>query len=145
MRYSDDERSNLPAQYDSSAEEYEDKTEETVTEEKPEGKTYDAEGVAEEDKENEDFYTLKSSKPSLIWSVISLGCAVLSILLCPFYAVSMILGAAAILCAVISSRTLGFFNKMALVGLIAGIFGFIFGSFAMVLELTGALDSIINS
>ena len=145
MRYSDEEKNILPTEYDPQAGEYEDKTAENEPEEKPAGKTYDAEGVAEEDKENEDFYTLKSGKPSLIWSVISLVSAVLSVLLCPFYVPSLVLGAVAILCAVVSSRTLGFFNKMALVGLIVGIFGFIFGGFSMVLQLTGVLDAFFKA
>jgi hypothetical protein len=144
VSYSDERTNNLPAEYDPTASEYEDKTAE-VEDEKPAGKTYDAEGVAEEDKENEDFYTLKSGKTSLVWSVISLACAVLSVLLCPFYIASIALGAVAILCAVISSRTLGFFNKMAIVGLIGGIFGFVFGSFSMIIQLTGVLDTFLNS
>ncbi|MBQ7386640.1 MAG: DUF4190 domain-containing protein [Clostridia bacterium] len=145
-RYSDEENRTLPTQYDPTVSEYEDKTFDEIDEvEESDGKTYDAEGVAEEDKESEDFYTLKEGNPSLIWSVLSLVTSVLSILLCPFYLPSMILGAVAIGCALISSRTLGFFNKMALVGLIAGIFGFIFGTFSMVLTLTGALNHLFGA
>lgn len=142
-RYYDEEASSLPTQYDPTASEYEDKTVEP--EEISDGKTYDAEGVAEEDKESEDFYTLGEGKHSLIWSVISLATAALSVLLCPFYVVSMILGAVAIGCALISSRTLGFFNKMALVGLIVGIFGFIFGTFSMILTLSGVLSQLTGA
>ena len=54
MRYSDEEKSILPTEYAAEAQEYEDKTADNEPEEKPAGKTYDAEGVAEEDKENEE-------------------------------------------------------------------------------------------
>ncbi len=141
-RYSDEELSSLPTQYDASAGEYEDKT---YDEEKRAGKTYDAEGVAEEDKESEDFYTLKSKKPNLIWSIISLVAAIASIPLAPIYAAALSLGAVAIICALISSRTLGFFNKMALCGLIVGIFGLVFGAFSMILDLTGVIDQLLTT
>ena len=125
--YNDEQANSLPVQYDATVDDVEDKT-------------FDAEGVAEEDKESEDFYTLKTKKPSLVWSLISILTSIAALVLSPLvYIAALPLAAVAIIFAIVSSRHLGFFNRMSLFGLIFGIFGAVFGVFHMVLDLTGVL------
>ena len=108
---------------------------------------YLPEGV--EDKTNDvsesrEYYALPAKSVSMIWSVISLVLAILSVLLCPLYYVGIILAVAAVVFAVVSSRKLGFFDKMSIFGLIIGIFGVIFGVFICVLDLTGLAAMMFN-
>ncbi len=95
----------------------------------------------EEKKEDsaEEYYDLPPAIRSrtLIWSVISLALGILSLLLCPFYYVSLVFAAAGVVCAIISRKNLGFFDKLAVLGIIFGIMGFVFGIFSLVASVIG--------
>ena len=92
-----------------------------------------------QDVDSEEYYSLPPAirARTLIWSVISLICGVLSILLCPFYYVSFVFAAAALVFSVVSRKNLGFFEKCAIMGIILGIMGFVFGTFSMISDLLG--------
>ena len=83
----------------------------------------------QEEAVTEEYYalppTLKSR--SLIWSVISFVCGVLSLALCPLYYISLVFAAGSIVTSLISRKNLGFFDKYAVFGLILGIMGVVFG------------------
>lgn len=90
-----------------------------------------------------EFYAVPDVSGNLLFSVLSLLSAVLSVVLFAFFYVGGIIAAvAAISLAVISSRKLGFFDRMALFGLIFGLFGLVFGIFSMVADITGILDAV---
>ena len=90
-----------------------------------------------------EFYTVPNVSGNLLWSFLSVLLAIASVVVFPFfYVVGIILAAASLILAVISSRVLGFFDRMALFGIIFGIFGLVFGIFSMILDLTGALDGL---
>lgn len=91
-----------------------------------------------------EYYSLPADRPSMIWSMLSLVLSILSVLLSPIYYVGIPLAVAAIVMAVVSSRKLGFFDKMSVVGLIIGIFGAVFGIFAVVIDVSGVLDGLIQ-
>lgn len=94
--------------------------------------------------EDEEFYAVKPESGNLLYSVLSISLAVLSVVLFAFFYVGGIIAAvAAIVFAILSSRKLGFFDRMALFGLIFGIFGLVFGVFSMVLDITGTLDGVL--
>ena len=128
-RYSDDDERLLDAA-----------TEEEVTD-----TPADEEDIVERDPLDEtEYYDLPSApeKRSRLWSVISLGCAILSVLLCAVYFVSLPFAIAAIVFAVISRRTLGYFDGLSVAGLILGVVGIVFSSFALVVDVTGVLDAL---
>ena len=90
-----------------------------------------------------EFYAVPAAVGNLLFSVLSLLCAVLSVVLFAFFYIGGIIAAvAAIALAVLSSRKLGFFDRMALFGLIFGLFGLVFGIFSMVVDITGVLDAV---
>lgn len=90
-----------------------------------------------------EFYAVPDVSGNLLFSVLSLLCAVLSVALFAFFYIGGIIAAvAAISLAVISSRKLGFFDRMALFGLIFGLFGLVFGIFSMIADITGILDAV---
>lgn len=88
---------------------------------------------------SDDFYNLPADprQRSRKWSVLSLLMSVLSVLLCSFYYVSLPMAFVGIGLALISRRTLGFFDGIALSGIIIGISGAVFGVFSMILNLSG--------
>ena len=91
-----------------------------------------------------EFYTVPSVTGNLIWSFLSVVLAIASVIIFPFvYVAGIILAALALILAVISSQVLGFFDRMALFGIIFGIFGLVFGIFSMILDITGVLDGLI--
>lgn len=92
-----------------------------------------------EKKSAEEYYELPPTirSRSLIWSVISLVAGILSILLCPFYYVSLVLALVSIGGALLARRNFGFFDNYALVGLIFGIMGIVCGIFSMCANLLG--------
>lgn len=109
-----------------------------------EDKTYEAQEQDNCDESDADeYYELPMGRRSILWSALSVFLAVLSVLFCSIYIAGIILSVCAIVCSIISSHRLGFFDKMSLFGLIVGIFGGVFGIFAMVIDLTGALDGLL--
>lgn len=83
----------------------------------------------QEEAATEEYYalppTLKSR--SLIWSMVSFVAGILSILLCPFYYVSLVFAAGSVATSLVSRKNLGFFEKYAIFGLILGMMGIVFG------------------
>lgn len=63
---------------------------------------------------------------SILWSVVSAVCGILSIFLSVFGWVGLIFGIAAIVFFVLARRTLGYINGWAIAGLLTGIFGTVF-------------------
>lgn len=105
----------------------------------------DDEEIVERDPLDEtEYYDLPSApeKRSRLWSVLSLGCAVLAVVLCAFYYVALPFAVAAIVFAVISRRTLGYFDGLSVTGLILGVVGIVFSSFTLVVDVTGVLDAL---
>ncbi len=69
------------------------------------------------------------------WSVASLVLGILSILCCCLEYGGLIMGALAVVFAIISRRNLGYFDGMAIAGLVTGIIGAVFGIAMLVLGL----------
>ncbi len=99
----------------------------------------DTEPKVEETKPEEECYTLPESVSARnrIWSVLSLIFAILSVALCPFYYVSFVLAVLAVVFSIVMRRSLGFFNRGAIVGLIIGIMGLVFSVCSFVVDITG--------
>ena len=84
---------------------------------------------AEQDGENDNYVyknVLQDKQHRRTWSVVSLALSILSILLVYFSWVGLILSVAAIACAAVSRKNIGYFDKLSLFGLIIGIFGTVF-------------------
>ncbi len=91
-----------------------------------------------------EYYSLPEERPSMLWSILSLVFSILSVLLSPIYYIGIPLAVAAIAMAMISGKGLGYFDKMSVLGLIIGIFGAVFGVFALVVDISGVLDGLIQ-
>lgn len=100
---------------------------------------YEEDPRTEKDPESEEYYELPLAIKSRnrIWSIISLALGVLSIILCPFYYVSLGLAVVSLLASLISRRNLGFFDKCSVMGLILGIVGFVCGVFMLIASVIG--------
>ncbi len=83
--------------------------------------------INEEDDE-EEYYDLPQAirKRTRLWSVIAFAAAIIAILLCHFYYVGFVFVIAAIVFAIISRRTLGYFDNMTVFGIIGGAVGIVF-------------------
>lgn len=68
------------------------------------------------------------------WSVASLVIGILSVLCCCITYGGLIMGVLAIVFAVISRRNLGYFDGMAIAGLVLGIIGTVFGVMTVAFE-----------
>ncbi len=79
--------------------------------------------------DNEYVYkaVMEGKKKSRAWSVASLVVSIFSIVCCCFSWPSIVLGVLAIVFAVISRKNIGYFDGLAVAGLIVGIFGTVFG------------------
>ena len=69
---------------------------------------------------------LKTKKNRRTWSVISLALAILAIEFIWFPWVGVVFALASIVCALISRKNLGYFDKLSLAGIFVGIFGVVF-------------------
>ena len=69
----------------------------------------------------------KNKPKTLAFSIVSLVTGILSIICCCGIWVSLPLGIVAIVFAAVSRKTLGYFDGMAIAGLILGIFGTVIG------------------
>ena len=83
------------------------------------------------DEDNEDYLfkmvTNKGRRKTYGWSVASMVCGIISVICCCTGYAGVVLGALAIVFAVISRKNLGYFDGMAVAGLVLGIIGFVFG------------------
>ena len=93
---------------------------------------------------SDEFYELPSQSASMIWSILSVVCSVLSLALCSMFYLSIPVAILAVGFALLSRKKLGFFDKKSIFGLIIGIFGIVFGVFSMILDLTGVLDKLLG-
>ena len=92
-----------------------------------------------------EYYELpEGGSRSMIWSVASLLASLLSVVICPVFYLAIALSVFAVVAALLSRKRFGYFDKMALFGLIVGIFGFVFGIFSMVMDMTGILDKLLG-
>ena len=91
--------------------------------------------------ESDEYYDLPLAikSRSLIWAVISLAAGVLSILLCPFYFVSLVFSAGAAVFSLVSRKNLGFFEKYSIMGLVLGMMGFVFSVFSFIASIIGLI------
>ncbi len=62
------------------------------------------------------------------WSVASMVSGILALICCCFGYTGVVFGALAIIFSVISRKNLGYFDGMAIAGLVTGIIGFILGA-----------------
>ncbi len=77
---------------------------------------------------------------TMAYSVASLLLSLMSLVCCCTGAISMLFGILAVVFAILSRRHLGYFDTMALIGLIVGIVGAVFGAFAFILDLLSATE-----
>jgi O-antigen ligase len=75
------------------------------------------------------FQTLmRNGRPKTVaWSVASLIMGIVSVVCCSLGWTGIVLGALAVIFAILSRRMLGFFDGMSIAGLVLGIFGLVFG------------------
>lgn len=79
----------------------------------------------------------KNGKPKTKgWAVASMVLGILSVVCCCFGWSGIMMGAGAIILAIVSRRNLGYFDGMTIAGLILGIFGFVFGATILIYTLT---------
>ena len=83
-------------------------------------------------------------KKTLAFSIVSLVTGILSVLCCCFVWVSLPLGIIAIVFAAISRHKLGYFDGMAIAGLILGIFGTVIGTVVIILSFSPIVHTVIS-
>ena len=104
-----------------------------------------AEIKTEEPDSDAEYYPLPEARfRTLLWSLLSVIFAVLSVALCPFYIPAIVLSVLSVALSLYSRWRLGYFDKMALVGLIVGIFGIVFGIGSLCLTLSGVMDRLLR-
>lgn len=77
---------------------------------------------------------LEKNKNSRVWSVAAVIAGALSILLFRISVIGMILALVSVCLAVVSRKILGYFDGIAIAGLIVGIFGIVFGIFGLIFD-----------
>ena len=94
----------------------------------------------------EEYYALPGGKGrrSLVFSLLSLVSALLSVFLFVLYLPSIIFALIAVALAIVARRRLGYFDRLSLVGLTIAIFGFVFAVGAGILDSLGALDTLFR-
>ena len=102
--------------------------------------------LTEQNEDKEENYELpkKQEHRTLLFSLLSVICAALSVCLAVFYIPALILSVLSVGLALYSRWRLGYFDRMCIVGLIVGIFGFVFGITSMILSLTGVMDRLLK-
>lgn len=70
--------------------------------------------------------TGRGRRKTYSWSLAAMICGIISVICCTGY-VGIVLGALAIIFAIVSRKNLGYFDSMAIAGLVLGIIGFILG------------------
>lgn len=105
----------------------EDAFENALTANTPESYYHNINDVSEA-KEDRYYEIFDEKKPkSRIWSVIAIAVAIVSVI-CSFFGwAGILIGALAVIFAAVSRLNLGYFDGMAIGGIIIGIFGAVFG------------------
>ena len=95
-------------------------------------------------KDEVEYYELPDSPDARRrgWSVISLFSGILAVLLCSVYYVGIPFAILSVVASLVSRRKLGYFDGLSLSGLLVGIVGCVFCSFALVVDVTGVLDAL---
>lgn len=83
-------------------------------------------------------------KKTLAFSIVSLVTGILSILCCCFTFIGLPLGIIAIVFSVVSRKKLGYFDGMAVAGLVLGIFGAVIGTVVFIISLTPLVENTLN-
>ncbi|MBQ7314806.1 MAG: DUF4190 domain-containing protein [Clostridia bacterium] len=97
-------------------------------------------------KPQENRYTYEAVKLDLgkpktkAFSIVSLITGIVSLISCCTMVLPVICGVLAIVFAIVAKKHLGYFDTMALLGLIFGIFGFLFGVVILIGIVTLSLD-----
>jgi len=94
--------------------------------------------ITSEKNENEECYyeVFNKDKPKyILWSLISAILGGISVICAFFGWGGLIIGAAAVVFAVVSRINLKYFDKISIMGLILGIFGMVFGAAVMILGI----------
>lgn len=78
------------------------------------------------------------------WSVISFFAGILSVLLCPIYVLGFAFAVLSVVGALISRKKLGYFDTLALAGMLIGIVGSVFCIFSLAVDITGIFDGALN-
>ena len=76
------------------------------------------------------------------WSVISFFAGILSVLFCPIYVLGIAFAVLSVVGAIVSRRKLGYFDTLALSGMLIGIVGTVFCAFSLVIDVTGIFDGM---
>ena len=123
---------------------YEDKTSGEENKNSSDGHVYGAEfreydDPKEEKQENRYAYAAIMNDPahpkSMVYSIIALVAGILSTVLCCTAYGGLFFGVVAVVFAIVSKKHLGYFDTMTIVGLILGIFGFLFSLVALIISL----------
>ena len=97
--------------------------------------SFENENNTQKPEENNDlFYEIfkNGGRPKTLgWSVASMVTGIISVLCCCLGWTGLVFGAAAVILAIVSRRSLGYFDSMSIAGLVMGIFGFVFGCFGV--------------
>ena len=107
----------------------------SVPENSEESEGYYADLTDNDEKKNDRAYkTVMDGVPrSRGWSVASLVLGILSILLSLIPFAGAVLGTVSVITAVISRRNLGYFDGIAIAGIITGAIGFVFGVMSLII------------
>ena len=76
----------------------------------------------------EDFNPASAVQKTRAWSVVALVLSVLSILLCLVYWLGLFAGVFAVVCAIVSRRVLGYFDRISVAAIIISVFGIVFSA-----------------
>ncbi len=95
-------------------------------------------GNNDENGEEYAFQTIgRNGRPkTIVWSLASFIMGLIAVFTCFFGWSSLVLGALAIVFAIISRRMLGYFDGRSIAGLILGIFGVVFGTSMIIYALS---------
>ena len=88
-----------------------------------------------EQKEDRYYEVFDKNKPKkMSWSLASVILGILSVICCSFGFVGLVMGFAAVACAIVSRCSLKYFDNMSIIGLIVGIFGIVFSSASVLIS-----------
>ena len=94
--------------------------------------------MKEKDKNENSEYSYKvmmdGLQKSRAWSVAAIAVAIVSVVCCCLPWFGLVSGILAVVFSVVSRKTIGYFDNLAIAGLIVGIFGIVFGVSNMVLN-----------
>ena len=81
---------------------------------------------------------------TLLWSVLSLIFGIASVICCCFLGGGIVLAVVSIIFSFVARKKLGYFDGLAIAGLILGIFGIVFGISAIIFTMLGGVTPDID-